>query len=535
MARVRRLVWLRWTLAVRALGQGTLQKVGLAFFCLFIVPAAALGAWFTWWAGYRRLDEPARGELLLVVLGVLWTLWAVSPFLSFGLNQGLDPDRLQPYPVPAGELMAGLALAALLDPWSVPVLLFLVAAAAGWINSVAAAPFVLAALLLAYLHQVALTQVLVNAFAGVLRSRRFRDVVVFLTALLGTGFWLLQQAAVARLGLVRSLDQLVTLGAGEFWRWLPPGWAAAAIRAASAGRPDLAAGWLGALLLGLLLLGWLWVRLVRRLGEVAPGGGSAPAPATAAEARGLGWLGGRVWAVAAKDLRAFWRDPAQRAQFVTSLGQLVWLVAPFVIQGGVQRSLALAPLLIVLVPIWTARDLASNTFGWERGGLATLFALPVPPSRILLGKNLAVALIALAEAGLIATAVGLVAGELLPVAAAAFPALLLATLATGNVLAVTVPRPVHDRMRRPNSNSGAEGCAQAMLALIAFLAQLVVIAPAAAAIAVPLVTESQEWLIVTLPLALLYGAAVYVLGLAWAARRLATRLPEILARCAPVS
>src|SRR5262249_27778036 len=148
-------------------------------------------------------------------------------------------------------------------------------------------------------------------------------------------------------------------------------------------------------------------------------------------------------------------------------------------------SAALAPLLVALVPVWTARDLASNTFGWERGGLASLFALPARPAPLLVGQNLPVLLVALLQARPLARPIRLIGRDLLPLIALALPALLLATLATGNVLAVSVPRPVYDRARRPGSNAGAEGCAQALLALVALLLQLALIAPAAAAVAVP--------------------------------------------------
>src|SRR5262249_12047538 len=209
-------------------------------------------AWLTW-LGYRRLPDPGRVELLFGVLGALWLLWAISPFLTFGLNEGLDPDRLQPYPLTRRELAAGLALASLIDLWSLPAGALLAAAAAGWIASFAAAPLVVAALLLAYFHQVALSQVLANAFAGVLRSRRFRDAAVFVTAIVGSSFWLVQQATLANMRGVRSLEHLAAVQPSQLVRWLPPGWAAEAIRAADRGGLALALGWLGTPMLALAL------------------------------------------------------------------------------------------------------------------------------------------------------------------------------------------------------------------------------------------------------------------------------------------
>jgi len=151
--------------------------------------------------------------------------------------------------------------------------------------------------------------------------------------------------AVLVVGGLRTLAPQDTDQAAEVWlqsflssmsfveaALLPNNWVAAGIDHALQGDPLTSLGYLGVTLANALFVGWLVVRLVARHFDAAYDRASASrATGTRPASNASGGIAGRVFfylpkplrLVAAKDLRTFFRDPAQWAQLTILFGLLV--------------------------------------------------------------------------------------------------------------------------------------------------------------------------------------------------------------------
>jgi ABC-2 type transport system permease protein len=385
---------------------------------------------------------------------------------------------------------------------------------------------------------VAAGQTLLALLNRVLRSRRFRDISFVLLAIFGSTFYLWQQLAIRQLGERGfRLRHLLGLHISPWLEWTPPGMTAHAIRSAAAG------DWAGALVnlglsaLVLAALAAAWHRALTMLMTSAETGGGPGRAGVGRAARAAGWtpplpLPRPILALAAKDLRYFWRDPQIKAMILNTLLALsILIVAPWVgmrapLDVGQSNWLVLGlPLPVIL----TTLALAFNAFGMERGGLRVLFLLPLSPTRLLLGKNLAVLAVAALETAILGGVLAAISGgwSLLPVGVAATLAAVLVTLGVGNAVAVLLPGRMPEGMRA--TYSADAGCARGLLQFGAFLLVWTLIAPIGAAIGLPTAFNQPALLLIGLPLALTYAVALYALSLRLVAPLLQARQPEILA------
>jgi ABC-2 type transport system permease protein len=532
---LRRLVWLKWTLTRRGLARDRQRLIGAIVFLLFVTPVAASLGLLTYLL-YRYLPPGAAVELLFSVLALLFAGWLIVPLFLYSLNESLDIRRLFLYPITPPRLMAGLLLTSLLDLPVLFVLAVFAAIAAAWTTSLGAALVVVPALLLLYGQMVAASQALLALFNNVLRSRRFRDISILVLAVFGSTFFLWQQLALHQLSAsgVRA-RQLLALQVSPWLQWTPPGIAARAIQTAAAGDWPAALAWLGLAALALALLAAAWHRALALLMTSAETGSGARRPAGPPRAA---WPALRlpvarpILALATKDLRYFWRDPQLKAIILNAtLALAVLLVAPW---AGLRRPPAAVPTgwLVLSLPlpvIFTTLGLAFNALGMERGGLRMLFLLPASPATLLLGKNLAVAVLAALETAVAGVALAAFSGgwSLLPVGLAATVAAVLVTLAVGNVVAVLLPGRMPEGLRATYSVDA--GCARGLLQFGAFLAAWVLIAPVGAATALPVLIGHPTLYVVALPLALAYATALYSVTLRVIGPQLLARQPEIVA------
>src|SRR5690349_621026 len=308
---VRTLLWLRWKLTVRGYTHSARQIVGLIFTAIFLVGlAAALGLGTT--AGYLLLDRPDAAQLLYIVLVGLWVAWAAFPLMQYTLNEGLDVTKLQTYPLTRGEQMVSLLLATLFDLGALVIFALFAAILVGWSASPLAALITVAALILAYVLIVATSQLLLAALMTILRSRRFRDLMVVFFALFGVSCALINQF-VSRAMVRFDPAAFAALHLDRYLQWFPTGMAARAITLADQGHYVAALPWLGMMIVlaPILLALWAWAldlgittaessgagpRRRSRRGRIAaavaaPGGAVTTATATAAGAgsRRVGW------------------------------------------------------------------------------------------------------------------------------------------------------------------------------------------------------------------------------------------------------
>src|SRR5439155_8115537 len=132
------------------------------------------------------------------------------------------------------QIFTGAILGSLID---FPVLLLLptlVAILIGFGRSAATLPLVLPAVGLFLFHTLSLSQAIIMASAGFLRSRRFRDIVMVLIAILWIGYYALTQMLARQLIRVDWISFLRSR-TWEALNFLPPGLAARSIAAAGRG------------------------------------------------------------------------------------------------------------------------------------------------------------------------------------------------------------------------------------------------------------------------------------------------------------
>ena len=566
---IRALLWLRWKLTLRGYTRSTRQIVGFIFTALFVVfLAVALG--FGTGAGYLLLDRPGAAQLLFVVLVGLWLAWAAFPLMQYTLNEGLDVTKLQTYPLTRGEQMVSLVLATLFDLGALVIFALFAAIIVGWSASPLAALITVAALILAYVLIVATSQLLLAALMTILRSRRFRDLMVVFFALFGVSCALINQF-VSRAMISFDPAAFAALHLDRYLQWFPTGMAARAITLADQGQYLAALPWLGMMvvLAPILLALWAWAldlgittaessgagpRRRSRRGRIATApsapGGAVVTTATAAGvgSRRVGWgpFSGAALAIASKDRRYFWRDPQIKASLLSSSFLIVFVLLPSLF-GGEPREfgraggigLAVASWQILLAPLpalFITLNLGQNAFGLEREGLQTLFLFPVRPLDILRGKNLAVMSVTFVIAALMTALVAALGGawSQTPMALGYAIAAILVTLGCGNLISVFLPMRVRRmRMGQGNFAQSGNGCLRSVLMIFATQATYLVLAPVAAALLLPLILGHSEWLIISLPASIVYAIIFYEVVTRIAASQLLKRAPDILTAVLP--
>jgi hypothetical protein len=562
------LLGLAWKLRLRGYTRSWQQALGLgATLIFFILPVGALlgvGTAF----GYVMLPPEAATQLLFAVLLVLYVAWAVLPLLQYTVNEGLDVTKLVIYPVTRTEQMLTLVLATLFDLTGLIILAAFVGIVVGWhVNPVAIA-ITAVALALAYVHIVTLSQLLLAALMGMLRSRRYRDLSIIFFVLVSTACSFTGQV-ISRVAGAADPSALAGLQIDRYVWWTPPGMAAEAISRANAGDYLIAGGWLVGLAALVPVALWAWAvvldrgittaetagaaggrRRARRREQpvreqpgaavpVASGAGahagaaSATTPATTRSS----WLPGPVAAIAGKDLRYFWRDPQMKASMLSSLLVLVFIFLPYFTGRSGRSDTAISPFqpeqvfFAPLPALLIALNFSINAFGYERAGAQTLFLLPVRPLSIFWGKNLAVGTIA----GSVAVAATLGVAALtggwgyVPIALALALAAILVVMGCGNVTSVLLPFRVRE-MRMGQARFASEnGCLRSILSMGVLLLMLVLLSPLGLATAVPLLLGHPEWLALALPAGILYGLLLYQLATRLIAPQVHRRAPDVLA------
>jgi hypothetical protein len=560
------LCWLRAKLLLRGYTRDWRRIVGGVLLLLIAIPflgGIALGTF----AGYVALPHQEATELLLLVLAGLYILWCLLPLIEFSVNEGLDVTKLTLYPLTRIERMTSLLLASLLDIPTLGIAALFVAIMLGWSRPVTTLLIAIPALLIAYVHIVGLSQLVLAAFMGLLRSRRYRDMSIILFALFGSACSIGQQVLVRSFHKFDSSD-LAFLHLAQYLRFTPPGMSGWAIVRASEGNWLSALGWLAAALVTTVPILWVWMVLLERGLALAESGttherrqrrqasrlqqASAPqgarmldgALAVTASASGATSLAARartllpppVRAIFLKDLRYFWRDPQLKASMLSSFFILIVIfVGPaFGMRPDEPNEQPWTVLFSCLAPLFLAMNFSLNALGLERQALTTLFLFPVRPQYILWGKNLAVASVAFGEQMLIAAAFAFISNSwayYVPAIVVGIAAIAV-MLGCGNMLSVLLPfRVAQFKMGTSASGSPESGCLRSIMGMFSLGVTLVVLSPVIAGIVLPLLYfKTPGMLTITLPLALLYGFIVHLSATRFIAPRLEQRIPEILAQ-----
>jgi ABC-2 type transport system permease protein len=471
-------------------------------------------------------DEPrtvtALGALIAAVLALGW---ATVPIAAFGVDETLDVGRLALLPIRRERLLTGLLAAAFLGVAPILTVLAVGVAVAAVVYSAAAVPVaVLAGVLLATMCLL-LGRLTTSGLSRLLRSRRGRDLAVVV------GLLVVLAAQLPRL-LLQNLDEQRLQGIGDVLRWTPPGAAVGSVADASAGHwgPALAGLLYAALTVAALLAGW-YVALGAALTVV-----DASTERTRSRRRpGLIALlpGGRLGAVAGKELRYAWREPRLKFSWLQMMVFGVAVPAFSLLAAGGR----FAPLGVGLLSPLLVASLGFNTYGPE--GSAFWMTIVVTGTERdartdLAGRNTATALVAGIWVLLASGALAVVTRtpSAVPLALGAGAAVLGAGLAVGAVLSVLAPYPVPDQ---PGAAFAGPGAGRGCLAGLFWLFGSAVTAVASAPVWLPaLIWGDRPVVVVAVPVGgVALGALLAWVGRRLAARQLLARLPELLIAVTP--
>ncbi len=475
MARV--LVQLKLRLVLNGLRSSTAAQ-STFILSTFVALVVAVGGFYVL-ALFRGLS--ASVDLTTVIFTAFALGWLILPIFAFGLDGTLDPATLQLYPLRTRPLAVGLLAASATGAWPAANLLGLLGVTVGLAVGVLGVLVALIAVPLQVLFCITLARLVTTSMARLLRSRRGKDLAVFLFIPIFALIELLGQA-IPNAAAGGGITSASFAGVDAWMRWLPPGLAAHAIQDASHGHPGTALARLALLAAIIIVLGWLWVRsLSRALVTAETSTGSSQLRGTALPLARYGLRG----AVAAR----FWIY--QRREPIS----LVYWAMTAVIMGVVSASTILGPhqhpgvVIGSAVAVIAAPLLTAICFG-----LAAAVRNP----------NQAVPATAVALAGL-GAALGL-----------------------SNILTVTLPYPMATRpgspMRQaaPGYGSYTFGGILASLAGVAVTVTPVILAAAFTSTA-PAAFRTPALIVCSAA----YGLALAWAGVQYAARAAQGRLPEL--------
>jgi ABC-2 type transport system permease protein len=468
------------------------------------------------------------GTTVASVLLLLWTIgWLIGPIIMGGGDETLRPENFALLPLSPTKLAFGLLGASLAGvPPVATVIAFLgLVVGALWLGVL---PTIVAVIAvgLALAFTVLLSRVVVGALGAVLGSRRGKDLGVLLAALAGLSYLPLRYAGEALAPVILQNNPVL----GGTLRWLPTGWAPAAVEGAATGNWLAVIGAVLALAAvdGLLLVAYARL-LVLRL--TTPQTNVGPAKAGRAKVSRRSLLPATpVGAVIGKELRLWWRDARRRATMLTSV--LIGLFIPVFSSAGGRGALVMLPFAGLWVVGFSMLQV-SNLYGFDGTAVWHTLVTPGAARADVRGRQWAW--------GLIVGPVAIIAGLVLPGVSGrwwAYPWVLgvlpaLLGCGAGFLLLLSVywafPMPIQ-RGSNPFNQGNRPGCSRALVRLVSMLLLLVGALPSLVLLIVGQVTANPvlSWLAV--PAGLLVGGfAAWWLG-RLAEQRLLSRGPELLAQ-----
>ncbi len=257
MARL--LVQLKLRLLLNALRSSDAAKISFLVSTTFAV-LLAIGT-FLLLATFR--GKSTSVDLTAVIFTVFVFGWLIAPIMVFGVDGTLDPATLALYPLGTRKLAGGLLAASATGAWPIANVVGLLGVTVGLASGALGEIVAVVAVVLQVLFCITLSRFVTTSLAGLLRSRRGRDLAVFLIIPLFALYEFFGQV-VPKAAAEGKITAASFTGLDSWMRWLPPGLAAHAIQDASDGRPATALARLAALAAVTVLFGLLWVRSLSR-------------------------------------------------------------------------------------------------------------------------------------------------------------------------------------------------------------------------------------------------------------------------------
>lgn len=537
-----------WRVGLFAVG----CSFGLLFACLGFLLFALPGL-----AGDDTSHRDASVALLGLGGGAVVLGWLLLPLAFFGVDETLDPARFALLPLRRRTLLAGLTVAGLVGVPAFGTAIatsgsVVTAAAAGGVGAALVQTVgVIVGLFLCLIASRAMT----SAFAGMLRSRRMRDLAAVLLAVLAGLLGPLQLGVVALLGTA-DLDAMAA--AGRTVSWTPLGAPYTVGLDIADGRPLYAVAKLAGTVLAIGLLLWWWSRSL----ESAMVGGESSGRASA-RATGTGGKGGKgtaagpaggtsaaaalfPWAVAwaprnrygalvAREVRYWWRDARRRASLITIAVVAVFvpvmmnLSGPLLGEDAPEPSALGATASMLFIGTLAALTLA-NQFGYDGTAYAAHLAVGVR-GRTELGARLvafSLYMVPVLVGVAVLLAVLLDRPGLLPSMLGGLAAAYGAGAGINTIISVLGAYALPETSNPFAINTGA-GVAKSLLSFVSLGGSLAVSAPFLAGA----VLLDEVWTVLALPLGLGYGLGAALLACYIAGDALDNRAPELLQAVTP--
>lgn len=526
------------------------SALGVIFAIVFFLPVS-IGIAISCAVGFFSLQPPMDEHLLRAVLLGVYLFWLFAPLMGYALNESYDITKLFVYPLSLRQIFTGAILGSLADFPVLFLLPTLLAALIGFTHHAIAFVFVLMSVALFLFHTLSLSQAVILASAGMLRSRRFRDVMMVLIPLFWIGYYVASQSLSRQLIKINWMS-LLNSTAWEVINFLPSGLAARSIAAVERGAYGLALAFLlglAAFSVGTIYLaGWL-IQMVYAGEDVSPVmrrrkqttkdkeqpavASLVPRPSSRASMFDLRLP--VVSAVADKELKYIFRDPYFKFRMMNLVYLLV--IAVFMFLGRSTRASLqnFGPATLWFVSAWvlmSEMQMSFNMFGTEGGAATMLFLFPSSRRQVLIGKNLtlfaALSVVNLAFMVILCALAG-AAHMFAPL----FCWMELATavfIAVGNLTSIYLPYRVVMRGMRTQQQTAGRGCGYGFIYLGVSLLAFALLLPVLAALVLPTFWITPIWFALTIPLAVAYVIALYALSLHLAEPLLLQREADIIER-----
>jgi ABC-2 type transport system permease protein len=511
----RLLVQLKLRLLRNALRSSAQAKAGFIVSMIFAGLVAA--GTFAGLAALR--GQGASVDLTTVTFTLFAFGWLILPLVTFGLDGTLDPATLALYPLRTRPLAVGLLAASATGAWPLANLIGLLGVTVGLARGGPGLVIALLAVSLEVLFCITLARFVTAGLAGLLRSRRGKDLAAFLILPLFALYEVFTQV-VPKLTAEGKLTPASFAGVDVWMRWIPPGLAAHAIQDASTGHPGTALLRLALLAAVIVGLGWLWIRSLSRGLVTVDTSTQSSAVRGAALPFGRyglrGTVAARFWLYQRRDPGSliYWGITAV-VMMATSVSSITTPHYLFALLGSAALGTGLMAALHA-----NAVGLSGPGFGLEAVALAGRRALRAYFSGqdIALGM-IAVPLLAVISFGLAAVARHPADGFLgLAVDLAGIGA----GLALSNVFTVTVPYPMEKRVGSPTPRAASGYTGYGLGGTLGSLLGTVL---AVVPVVLGAVLTRSDPAAVRMPV-LVLCAAGYGLVLAWIGVRIAARAAE---------
>jgi ABC-2 type transport system permease protein len=507
-------------LKLRMLGNAMRSSTAARTSFIISTIGAALVAIATFWVLAQLRVVAASVDLTTVIFSIFAIGWLLCPIFAFGLDGTLDPATMALYPLRTRPLVTGLLAASAVGAWPAANVLGLLGVTVGLAHGGLGVLVAFIAVVLQVLFCIVLARFAITSLARLLRSRRGKDLAIFLIIPVGITLELLIQV-LPRAAASGSLSPASFAGVDSWLRWLPPGLAAHAIQDASTGHLGDALMRLVLLVAVIAVLGVLWVRtLAQALVTADTTTGSSRVRNAALPLARYGLRG----AVAARFLKYQHRDPASLANWPIAVA-VMFICSASTIVGPHQH-----PGVVIASAVFGAAfagGYRANPVG-QAGPAFVLEATALRGRRELRayfsGQDIVYGVIAIPLLVGVSIVLGVLVGDLTEgfTAAAVSVAGLGAALAMGNIFSVVLAYPMQKRAGNPMPQPAQGYTAHAAGAVFGALASVAV-----AVIPIIILGNVTSGVSAVVRLPVLFGcASAYGFCLAWLGVRAAAVLAE---------